>query len=551
MRNSNRLCSLFLLLFTLSGPIFLVSQTVEKEFDKLLSENYSVSKPGATALVYKDGKTLYRKAIGMANIELQVPMKPENVFEIGSITKQFTAVSILMLVEQDKLKLDDEITKFIPDYPTHGKRITVQHLLNHTSGIKSYTSIPSFMDVARKDMKPLELVDFFKNEPMDFDPGEKWLYNNSGYVLLGYIIEKVSGQSYPNFIEEHIFKKLGMKNSYYGSESQIIPDRASGYSPKDGGFQNADYLSMTLPYAAGSIMSNIDDMLLWNKAVHDNKLITKESKELAFTNSSLNNGDLTNYGYGWMMNEISGVPSIEHGGGIFGYVTAGIYVPSENVYVIILTNQDGVSPENAAIKMAALALGKPYLKPNAAISLTTEQLSKWIGNYEFEGDVIRTISLEDGKLYSQREGSEKLPLFAVLENQLYFEEGTSHYEFSMENGKKVTRLQDRMQKAKGMETDKKSATEKEVIEIDTNMLPDYVGRFEMAPNFIITITTADGKLFAQATGQPQFEVFPEAEDTFFLKVVAAKLVFRRNETGKVSEVTLFQGGQEIKGQKLE
>ncbi|MBT8300784.1 MAG: beta-lactamase family protein, partial [Maribacter sp.] len=400
------------------------AQNLDKQYDALLQENYNTGKPGVAALVYKDGEVLYRKAFGMANLELEIPMTPDNVFEIGSITKQFTAVSILKLMEQGKLSLEDEITKYLPDYPTNGKTITVHHLLNHTSGIKSYTNMKSFMAMARTDMSPTEIIDHFKNEPMEFDPGEKWKYNNSGYIILGHIIEKISGQSYAEFIAENIFQPLKMDNSYYGSQSKLIKNRASGYSPTEDGFKNADYLSLTLPYAAGSLMANVDDMVKWHKAIHDNTLITAESKALAFTNTALNNGEPTNYGYGWQVNAIQGTPSIEHGGGIFGYVTQGVYVPSENTYVIVLTNRDGASPQDATIKMAALAIGKPYPDTDKSIKLSKQQLKEWVGNYEFDNEVLRSITLEDGKLYSQREGSSKLELFAISANKFLFEGGT-------------------------------------------------------------------------------------------------------------------------------
>jgi CubicO group peptidase (beta-lactamase class C family) len=525
------------------------AQNLDKQFDALLQENYNTGKPGVAALVYKDGAILYRKAFGLANLELGIPMTPENVFEIGSITKQFTAVSILMLMEQGKLSLEDEITKYLPDYPTNGKTITVHHLLNHTSGIKSYTNMKSFMAMARQDMSPTEIIDHFKNEPMEFDPGEKWNYNNSGYIILGHIIEKISGRSYAEFIAENIFQPLKMENSYYGSQSKLIKNRASGYSPTEGGFKNADYLSLTLPYAAGSLMANVDDMVKWHEAIHDNTLITAESKALAFTNTTLNNGDPTNYGYGWQVNAIHGTPSIEHGGGIFGYVTQGVYVPSENTYVIVLTNRDGASPQDATIKMAALAIGKPYPDTDKSIKLSTDQLIKWVGNYEFDNEVLRSITLEDGQLYSQREGSEKLELFAVSPNKFLFEGGMTSYEFSMEQGKKVANFAARSNKSKGIETDRKPATAKEAITIAPEVLNDYLGTYELQPGFEITITTKDGKLFAQATGQPQFEIFAEAEDTFFLKVVAAQLVFGRNESEEVANVTLNQGGQSLKGMK--
>lgn len=549
MKNSKKFGVLLFFVTTLLTGKFTGAQDLDNTFDKLLSENYSGENPGVAALVYKDGEVLYRKAFGMANLELKVPMKPENVFEIGSITKQFTSVSILMLMEQGKLSLDDEIAKFIPDYPTKGKKITVHHLLNHTSGIKSYTNMENFRSQARTDMSPEALIDVFKNEQMEFDPGEEWNYNNSGYILLGHIIEEVSGKPYAEFVSENIFKPLGMKNSQYGSKTQLIPNRASGYTPIENGYRNADYLSMSLPYAAGSLMSTIDDMLLWHKCVHNNTLIKPESKAYAFTNTKLNNGKPTYYGYGWQTDEVNGIPSIEHGGGIFGYVTQGIYVPQDNVYVILLTNTNGKSPQDTAVKMAAYTVGKPYPEIDAKVVLNEGQLKKWTGNYEFDGEVLRTVSFEDGKLFSQREGSEKLALFPVSATRFYFDGGLTYYDFSMQDGKKVTNFNARIQKSKGVETGRKPATEEEEIAIDPKVLPDYVGEYELAPAFIVTVTTKDDKLFAQATGQPQFEVFPEAEDTFFLKVVAAKLVFGRNDSGQVTDVTLHQGGQEMKGAK--
>lgn len=188
----------------------------------MLAAQYSPDEPGATVLVAKNGKIVYHKAFGMANMELAVKMETDNVLEIASITKQFTAVSILMLMEQGKLTLDDDITKFIEDYPTHGHHISIHHLLTHTSGIKSYTSMANFVSLARKDYTPTKMIDYFKNEPMDFAPGEENWYNNSAYFILGYIIEKASGQTYEEFVETNIFEALGMKSSRYGSNKEII-----------------------------------------------------------------------------------------------------------------------------------------------------------------------------------------------------------------------------------------------------------------------------------------------------------------------------------------
>ncbi len=549
MKNRMKIGMLVLFVVLQFGGHFSRAQHLEAQFDTLLDEPYGGTNPGVTALVYKDGDIIYRKAFGMANLELDVAMKPENVFEIGSITKQFTAVAILMLEEQGKLAIDDQLTKFIPDYPVHGKTITIHHLLNHTSGIKSYTGMAGFIEFAREDHSPEEIVDYFKNEPMDFDPGDDYVYNNSGYILLGHIIEKVSGKSYADFIQDHIFTPLKMTHSYYGSKTKLIPNRAEGYSPNADGWQKALPMSMTWPYAAGAIMSNVDDMLLWHQAVHNNTLISKASKAKAFANSNLNNGKPINYGYGWAVNEINGSPTIEHGGGIFGYTTAGLYAPEENVYVIVLTNRDGSHPGEIALNMTALALDKPFISSEAAISLTNEQLQKWVGNYIFDDEVLRSVTFEEGQLYSQREGSDKLEIFPVSEHTFIFEDGTKRYVFSEENSVKKVQFSDRISVSEGVETDKKPATEKEEIKIDTKILSDYVGEFVIAPSFSIVVTNKDQKLYIQATGQQRFQVYPEAQDTFFLKVVAAKLVFERDENGTVNAVMLHQGGQEIKGIK--
>lgn len=247
------------------------AQSIEIQIDNLIKKQFKSNETGVSALVAKNGKVIYRKAFGKANLELDVDMTSDNVFQVGSITKQFTSVSILMLLEEGKLNLEDEITKFIPDYPTKGQKITVHHLLTHTSGIKSYTAMQSFGEIFTIDQSPLKFIEFFKNEPMDFNPGEKYMYNNSGYFLLGYIIEKVSGMSYSKFIQERIFDKIDMKNSYYGSQTKLIKNRASGYQKREV-FSNAQYISLTLPYAAGSIMSTVDDMFKWQTAITNDVL---------------------------------------------------------------------------------------------------------------------------------------------------------------------------------------------------------------------------------------------------------------------------------------
>ena len=324
------------------------------EIDSLLQEKYPDNAPGATFLISKNGSVIYKKAFGFANLELNAPMKTNNVFKIGSLTKQFTAISILMLMEKGKLNLDDEITKFIPDYPTNGNKITIHHLLTHTSGIKDYTKVKGLNAIAQKDLTPLELIDFSKNEPIDFVPGEKYKYNNSGYVILGYIIEKVTGQPYADFIEERIFKKLEMTTSQYASQREVIQNRASGYQKKDSYINRMDF-SLTLAYSAGGLMSTVDDMFKWQEAIKNNILVSKETTEKAFTNYTLNNGEHTNYGYGWHIKTINNNQIFEHGGSLWGFKSMGVYLPDLDIYVIGLTNCLCNSPTKVTREIAKLA----------------------------------------------------------------------------------------------------------------------------------------------------------------------------------------------------
>ena len=548
MKNTISAIAVGLFLFIGAGTHQSLAQNLASQLDALLSEKYPADGPGISALVAKDGEVIYKNAFGLANMELGVDMNTENVFEIGSITKQFTAVAILMLQEEGKLTVNDPISKYFPDYPEAGKNVTIHQLLNHTSGIKSYTGMRSFQSQARNDLDPLALIDVFKNEPMDFAPGEQWLYNNSGYIILGAIIEQLTDMSYEDFIEGKIFKPLGMNNSYYGSKTQIIPNRAWGYSPTETGWQNAEYLSMTLPYAAGSLMSTTEDMLKWQEALNDEKLLPKAALAKAFQNTTLNDGSPTYYGYGWQVNEVNGSPSIEHGGGIFGYTTMGVYLPEEDIYVIALTNNNGNSPTDLAVQMASLAAGKGYPRV-AAIQLSEEQLQTWVGTYKFEGDIFRSISMENGQLYSQRHGGQKLPLIAVSANEFYFEGSFTKYTFKIGEGKKEAFFEDRINKAMGYETEESPAEDKVEINLPVSVLKNYEGTYEVQPGFDLTVYVEGDKLMTQATGQDAVQVFASGDHTFFLKVVPAELTFNVDADGVATGVTLNQGGQSILAKK--
>ncbi|MGX7666757.1 serine hydrolase domain-containing protein [Flavobacterium pedocola] len=347
----------FLLFLIVCNPLHLaVAQNLDTKIDSLIKTEFKDENgPGGVFLVAKKGKPIYQKAFGKANLELNTALTTDNVFQLGSITKQFTAVAILMLEEQKKLDVMHPISKYIPDYPS-GDQITIHHLLTHTSGIKDFTKMKSLRDIAQKEMTPKMMVDFFKNEPVDFKPGEKFDYNNSGYVVLGHIIEIVSGETYENFIEKNLFEKAGMKQSYYASDREIINKRAYGYQKKESGYVNKTAISFSVPFSSGALMSTATDMLKWQTALNQNVLVNGQTIKKAFTKYKLNSGEEFTYGYGWHLKDMNGKPSREHGGSIFGFKTMGVYIPGEDVYVIGLSNCDCNSPTQLVKDIATLTL---------------------------------------------------------------------------------------------------------------------------------------------------------------------------------------------------
>lgn len=550
---SRSLLLLFLLASCFSTSF---SQVLTSEFDQLIQTTYKPGGPGASVLVAKKGQVIYHKAFGMANLELGVPLKSEHVFRIGSVTKQFTAAAILQLAEQGKLSLQDELTRFIPDYPTLGKKITVEQLLNHTSGIRSYTDMPEWNEeVRRKDFTVSALIDFFKNQPMDFEPGTKWEYNNSGYILLGFIIEKVSGQTYAAYVQEHFFKPLGMSNSYYGDVAPIIKNRVAGYGQADvaGTYTNADFLSMTQPYAAGSLLSTVEDLFTWTKALHSGKVVQPESLKKMTTPTVLPDGTDTHYGFGLQMGNLFGSPTVEHSGGINGFLSDLLYLPKEEVCVAILTNCDCEPPRDLSAKLAALTINKP-LTP-AAIQVDAKVLEQYVGVYENEKAEQRIISMENGQLHSMRSGGSKYQLVPFATDQFYFVESFARIQFVREKSgeKAVTHaiVSDRTAADnKWTKTNKPIPAARPEIKLTEAQLTPFVGEYQLMPGFNIAVTREGTQLFCQATGQQRFEVFASSPTRFFLKVVQADIEFYPDDKGVVNRMVLFQGGQEMEGKRI-
>ena len=390
-------------------------------------------------LVARDGKTLLDKGYGSANLEWQVPDTPTTKFRIGSITKQFTAASILLLEERGKLKTDDPVKKYMPDAPAAWDKITIFHLLTHTSGIPSFTGFSDFPKRQLEPMTPQQLVDWFRDKPLEFEPGAKWNYSNSGYVLLGYLIEKISGQSYADFVQQNIFTPLGMKDSGYDSNSAIIEHRAAGYAPGKSGPQNAGYVNMTVPLSAGGLYSTTEDLLRWEQGLFGGKLLSPASLAKMTTPFK------QDYAFGLGVSTENGHKVIEHNGGIQGFNTALAYYPDDKLVIAVLGNLNGGAPDQIAASLGKVALGEKVVLPSERkeIALPPQSLQKYVGNYElaFPGQTVPfVLTFEDGKLLAQLGQQPKFPIFAESETLFFYKIVDAQVEFTRNDKGEITGL---------------------------------------------------------------------------------------------------------------
>ena len=330
-------------------------QTKTDQLDKLIGTYAEYGKFNGSVLVAEKGKVIYKKGFGMADMEWNIVNQPDTKHRLGSITKQFTAVVIMQLVEQGKLKLDVPISTYLPDYPKkNGEVITIHHLLTHTSGIPNMTSFPRFVkDVMRNSYTPVQLVNMSADSTLEFKPGERFAYSNSGYLLLGYIIEKVTGKSYEQVLQENIFTPLRMNNTGYDHHRTLLKHRASGYERSGTRYVNADFIDMSVPHAAGAMYSTVEDLYLWDQALYGNQLLRKENMDLLFAKHIPSGGGY--YGYGWSIGEMplgnttERIQTTGHGGGINGFNTQITRIPSDKSFVVLLNNTGG-APLNEMAK---------------------------------------------------------------------------------------------------------------------------------------------------------------------------------------------------------
>ena len=386
-----------------------------------------------SVLVMKQNKVLLKKAYGMADREWNIPNTTDTKFRIGSITKQFTAACILQLVEQGKLNLDDKLSKFIPDFPK-GDSVTIHMLLNHTSGIASYTDIPDFPKVFTLSWSKDSMISYFKNRPYNFSPGSKFLYNNSGFFLLGYIIEKVSGQSYNDYLRQHILDKLRMVNTGVDKVDSILPMRARGYAKVKDKYVNADFISLDWPFSAGILFSTVDDMYKWDRALYGTSVIAASSKQKMFTPGK------GNYGYGIRIDSLEKHYRTTHSGGIPGFVSNISRYVNDDVCIVVLSN-DSYNAELVTNGLASIIFNLPVEFPyiHKEIKIDPALLDRYVGKY----NAFLTVQVikKDGKLYRHRDGTPDIELKPESETKFFYDDDSDRQlEFEIDNTGKVTKI---------------------------------------------------------------------------------------------------------------
>ena len=572
----NALALALLALLALQTSAF--AQDKAARIDQLISLYHKYGQFNGTALVADNGKVIYKKGVGQANMEWNIPNAPDTKFRLGSITKQFTATLILQLVEQGKIKLDGKLIDYLPEYRKDtGAKVTIHNLLSHTSGIPSYTSLPGFF--ANVSRNPFTVDDFIKtytSGELEFEPGSKFVYNNSGYFLLGAIIEKVTGKPYEQVLKENIFDPVGMKNSGYDHWKAIIGKRATGYTNTPRGYETAPYLDMSIPYAAGSLYSTIEDLYLWDQALYGEKILSAKSKELMFT------PNLNNYGYGFNIRKATLAPPtklvvqvIQHGGGINGFNTQIVRMTNEKRLIVLLDNAEHGQYLNKIVEgLMSILYDQPYDMPKQSIAeiilktVLDHDVATAIKQYRAlkagttagEHDFARTeLNTVGYQLMQMKKVADAIEVFKL--NVEVYPEAFQTYErlgeayavngnkeLAIANYKKSLELNPKNINARAGLA--KLTNEGKDIKVDPKVYDTYAGDYQLPPRSVIAITNESGKLMIQTTGQPKRELVPFSEADFSVREVNEEISFVINEQGQVTELILNRNGLRISAKKI-
>lgn len=409
---------LFLLGLVLAGPVLAQPDpAVVRQARALLEATTAADGPGAAMLVLKGDRVVFRQARGMADIELGVPLDPDQTFRIASITKTFTAATVVRLAQQGKLSLDDPLSRFLPDFPG-ASRITIRRMLNHTAGL---SDVPSGTSVFRRDPSTADLVAEIALRPPTFEPGARQAYSNAGYVLLGAVIEAATGKPWPEAVREELLSPLGLDHTLYGGDGPIVPGRVSGYTTDtpDRAPANARYINLAGPAAAGALIGTVDDLGAWMRALGEGRAVGADGWREMSTPPALPEGQVPDYGLGVYLWTVHGRPMIGHTGQINGFASIAAYLPQDDVTIVVLANDDRFDARQIGRRLAAIAVGEPY-PAVIARAPTAEELADLPGVYGDDPATTRTLVVQDGALFAQRPGRAPYPLQVAQDGRLHF-----------------------------------------------------------------------------------------------------------------------------------
>ncbi len=507
---------------------------------------------GVAALVARDGKVLWQGASGFADAEHKVPVTLDTKFRIGSVTKQFTAAAILKLAEEKKLTLDDPLSKFFPKFPGGGK-ITLRHLLTHTSGIHSYTSKPEFMQRVTKPTNPADLIAWFQNDPPDFAPGKGFLYNNSAYFLAGEIVASVSGKSLGDYLEQTFFAPLGMKDTGLFNNAVPPPRVARGFSWNQDRLEPAVDWDMSWAGGAGSLYSTVGDLVKWNDALFGGRVLNAASLKLQTTPNPLPAGvDGMNYGYGLVVAELKRLPMIGHGGGLNGWSSDLIYFPEQHCTVAVLVNAlptpPGLEPSALSHSLAERFLeadikDRPGMTEDKSVD--PKSYAAYVGRYDYKTGVL-TVTSEDGHLFAQLTGQPKFEIFPKAPDDFFWKITDARIVFERDPAGNIIGGQ-HSQNGQTFKVPRLAAAE---IKLSETKLDAIVGQYAYGPGAIMTVTRDADQVFAQLTGQPKLPIFAKSETEFEWRVLPASVRFVADADGKVTKAVHTQNGATFDAPKI-
>lgn len=517
---------------------------------RLLDEAIPADGPGIALLVARGDQVLLRAARGRASVELGVALTPEHRFRIGSVTKQFAAAGLLKLIEQGKAGLDDPLSRYVPGYP-NGDAITLRELLNHTSGIRSYTDLPGYMaDGVRRDLDTTALIGVFKDQKPDFAPGERWAYNNSGYVLVGAVIEAITGKPWYAWLDETLMQPLRLAHTRYGADDAVIDGYVEGYSlDAHGAVTRAAPLSMTQPHAAGALVSTLDDLWHWNQALHHGRVLGADSYRAMTTPEGA--ATTAHYGYGVQVGRFRGTATIEHGGGIFGFVSELVYLPEYGLTGVMLRNADGSPPPPILRRVMAYATGQPFPEVTA-VPLAAGALNGVEGVYRLDAETTRVLRVVDGVLTSQRSGGAVSPLTPIGPDRFAFANSLARIELVRDRARRVTALRfyPDGDAAETWKLVSRELPDRAEIALSAQAKQVLVGEYTSPQLGFKVFVDADGALRIQVPGHPAFALKAQTPRRLFLDAIDARLEFEPAE-GPARQVTLLQGSARIELRRAE